>query len=355
MKVFFTALDWGLGHTARIIPIIAQYKKAGHHIIIGCSTRQKKLFQQHFDDVEYVNFSSISPQLAKTGKQVTPWISFAFRLYFFTKTEKRRIKKLYSKYIFNTIVSDNRYGAHVKACKNILITHQLNLELPKPFRLFTRLSNKWVHKQINRFDICWVPDIAGNENLAGKLSQPYPECKAKVKHIGAFSRLNLVEAIKTEKKDIVVLISGPENQRTVLEEIMLQQLKKPENKYSFMVLGGKPEDSQEENTEVINNIEPGKLKYLLKNAKYIFCRSGYSSIMDLYCLNRTAFLVPTPGQSEQEYLAEYLNEKGWFLTASQKNFNLMTALDRLNRFQPKAFPSEWAQRSIENFSIETNI
>ena len=39
-------------------------------------------------------------------------------------------------------------------------------------------------------------------------------------------------------------------------------------------------------------------------------------------------MVPTPGQTEQEYLANYLNEKGLFYTMSQKAFNLELAFDK---------------------------
>ncbi len=351
MKVFFTALDWGLGHTARIIPIIVQYKKEGHSILIGCSKRQKQLFQQHLSNVEYIDFKSVYPHLSKTGNQTIPWISFAFKFFFFTLIERWRVKKIHTNYGFDIIVTDNRYGIYNKACKNIIITHQLNLVLPKPFHFFTGLTNHWIHKQINRFDQCLVPDIIESENLAGKLSMPCSGIKTKIRFIGPLSRLNLVNAEVTMQKDIVVLVSGPENQRTVYEDLLLTQLKEFGNKYSYILLGGRPEKSEEDNTEVINNIAPGKLKYLLQQAKYIFCRSGYSSLMDLVSLNKTAYLVPTPGQSEQEHLAEYLSEQGWFLMCKQENFNLLTALDQLDHFEARDFPPEWAQRSIESFSI----
>ena len=39
--------------------------------------------------------------------------------------------------------------------------------------------------------------------------------------------------------------------------------------------------------------------------------------MELVSLKCSALLVPTPGQTEQEYLAEYLSSKGLFSTCSQ--------------------------------------
>ena len=60
-------------------------------------------------------------------------------------------------------------------------------------------------------------------------------------------------------------------------------------------------------------------------ADLIVTRAGYSSIMDLAVMNRTAVLVPTPGQREQEYLAAYLMEKGFYYSENQDSFNLLRA------------------------------
>jgi UDP-N-acetylglucosamine:LPS N-acetylglucosamine transferase len=52
--------------------------------------------------------------------------------------------------------------------------------------------------------------------------------------------------------------------------------------------------------------------------------------MDLVVLGIPAILVPTPGQSEQEYLAARLARKGWYQVIHQEN------LDLESLFQQKA-------------------
>jgi UDP-N-acetylglucosamine:LPS N-acetylglucosamine transferase len=59
------------------------------------------------------------------------------------------------------------------------------------------------------------------------------------------------------------------------------------------------------------------MKEIISGSDNIITRSGYSTIMELVSLNCTALIIPTPGQTEQEYLAEYLSEKGWFYSVSQ--------------------------------------
>lgn len=53
-----------------------------------------------------------------------------------------------------------------------------------------------------------------------------------------------------------------------------------------------------------------QLSELIKSANCIICRSGYSTLMDLFVLKKTnLILIPTPAQSEQLYLASYWKKK----------------------------------------------
>jgi UDP-N-acetylglucosamine:LPS N-acetylglucosamine transferase len=69
------------------------------------------------------------------------------------------------------------------------------------------------------------------------------------------------------------------------------------------------------------------LNELLNNSEYIVARSGYSTIMDLLAVKKNAILIPTPGQTEQEYLGQYSHEKKWMYSVAQKNFNLQAAMN----------------------------
>ena len=79
--------------------------------------------------------------------------------------------------------------------------------------------------------------------------------------------------------------------------------------------------------QIWNHLPTNALNELLNNSEYIVARSGYSTIMDLLTVKKNAILVPTPGQTEQEYLGQYLHEKKWMYSVAQKNFNLQTAMN----------------------------
>ena len=83
------------------------------------------------------------------------------------------------------------------------------------------------------------------------------------------------------------------------------------------------------------------MKEIIAASENIISRSGYTTIMELVSMGRTAMIIPTPGQTEQEYLAEYLSEKGWFDTIAQKEINqifytIMGIRHGLKRLMPRA-------------------
>ncbi len=54
-------------------------------------------------------------------------------------------------------------------------------------------------------------------------------------------------------------------------------------------------------------------------------------------LKKKAFFVPTPGQTEQEYLAKRMHKNGWFNGGKQEHFDVMYALADSNGFEPPFF------------------
>jgi predicted glycosyltransferase len=91
------------------------------------------------------------------------------------------------------------------------------------------------------------------------------------------------------------------------------------------------------------------MKELIMTSKSIIARAGYTSIMELISLGRTALLIPTPGQTEQEYLARSLTEKGWFSSISQKQTDKAVA--------PASAGPSWPDQLIEQsrFYLEKAI
>ncbi len=73
------------------------------------------------------------------------------------------------------------------------------------------------------------------------------------------------------------------------------------------------------------------MKELISGSEAIITRSGYTTIMELISLNCSALLIPTPGQTEQEYLARYLVGKGWFTSYfTKENKQQSSSLPSIN-------------------------
>lgn len=335
MKVFVAALNWGLGHVTRIIPIIQQQVDKGNKVIIGASFNQVPLYKEHFPSLTIETIPGKPPVYSKGNSQVFSVIRFIPDFIGSIKSDNRFLKNVITKYDIDMVISDNRYGLWNKSVKSIIVTHQVNLKLPRAIRILVRPINYFVRKHINRFDLCYIPDFQGSVNIAGALNYPLPKLKCATKYIGPQSRLSIVQSAKLHSyPDLLILISGPEKQRSIFEGKILESIQINAIKTSYLIVRGITDNNIPELPNSINHTPATNLKAYIENAKYIICRAGYSSIMDLVLLNKTALLVPTPGQTEQEYLANYLFEKGRFLSVKQNNLNIKTAIYELKNFVP---------------------
>ncbi|MCH8902523.1 MAG: hypothetical protein IIA45_01215 [Bacteroidetes bacterium] len=236
------------------------------------------------------------------------------------------------------MISDNRYGLWWNQSENpdnkvytVFMTHQLHAKLPSFWKIFAPLFHRFTKRTLKRFDECWIPDIESENNLSGALSHPPISDAANNKriiidYIGPLSRFSR-HARQTKKYNQVFILSGPEPQRTIFEEIILAQLENTVEK--SLVVRGMPEnmniEKYSEHVDLASHMETEELNEIILAADLIVTRAGYSSIMDLAVMNRTAVLVPTPGQREQEYLAAYLMEKGFYYSENQDSFNLLRA------------------------------
>ncbi len=333
--ILFCPLNWGLGHASRSVPIIRVFQKMGFRIILAADKAPLAFLKTQFPELEWIRFKGFDPQYAK-GKQ--QFLKLAFQLpmaLWFNYQDRRFIAKLQRKTNIDLIISDNRFGAFSKKIPSVIITHQLNLQMPKSFRLFTPLANKLNHTLLKQFSQCWIPDFQGQNRLSGELSN-IPKNFIPTIHLGILSRFLSAKPEPTKKDiDLLVILSGPEPQRSQLEEKVIRQL--AEEIGNFVILRGLPQLQTQEkishNTRLLNHATDELFLELINRAKQILCRGGYSTIMDLANLKRTALLVPTPGQTEQEYLAKYLSGKSLFTSVNQDDIILK---DLLNNPQPNA-------------------
>ncbi len=331
--ILLSPLDWGLGHTTRLIPIINSLIK-DNNIILAASGISYEYYKSYFPQIKLIKIKGYDIKYSNRNL-IAKLILQIPRIFFIIYTEHKILKKLINKYNIDTVISDNRYGLWNKKIKSIFITHQINIKTSKNNWFIEKIIYKINLFFINKFDYCLIPDLE-NSLFTGELTNKYPLPKNS-KFIGLLSRFNgILDNKKQEfdKYDVFVIISGPEPQKTNLQKILIEQLDK--TAYKVLIVNGSINNNIQliNNIKIVPNLSDNEIIYHLKESKYIISRSGYSTIMDLFTINRTAILVPTPKQTEQEYLAEIHNKN--FVICKQEYFNfndLKKQFDNFNNFE----------------------
>ncbi|MEA3317247.1 MAG: glycosyltransferase [Bacteroidota bacterium] len=335
-NILISPLNWGLGHASRIVPIIYYFKKRNYNVILAADTHIINFLKLEFPEIQHVFLPSYKVKFSKRKSQILVFLSLIPKILYYTIKEHFLLKEIIDKYNIDIVISDNRYGLWSKKAKSIFITHQLMIKLPLVFKIFEYPVHLFLRLLISPFDKCWVPDFANYKNLSGDLSHKY-SISSNVKFIGPLSRFKDNKEHKTNgnKYDILCILSGPEPQRTIFENILIKQLSNIEK--SVVIVRGTNVVLPYKN-RITNNIKffdicsSVELKNLIINAGIVICRSGYSSIMDLTALNKKAVLVPTPGQTEQEYLAKRLQKQKCYYSMSQKDFSIDSALKNYQKY-----------------------
>lgn len=292
--------------------------------IIAADKNPLAFLQKEFPNLEFIRLPGFEPTYSKGNSQVFKLLTSIPRAIIDFKKEHLEIERIVKERKIDTIISDNRFGCWSKNAYSIFITHQLHIQVPRLFRWTYPVVNMMSRSYIKHYDELWIPDVENEPSLSGILSHP-ADAKIKTKYIGILSRFNGYGYDYGYDYDYLVILSGPEPQRTIFEEIVLKQASEVESK--IVVLRAKPDQEDlpinaPNNVLIYNHVDDDFFVELVSKSKNIICRGGYSSLMDLVSLNRNAYLVPTPGQTEQEYLADYLTKKRLFNSCKQKDFQL---------------------------------
>lgn len=330
-RILVCPLDWGLGHATRCIPVIRALAGAGAVPVIASDGRQLTLLRTEFPDAEYVELPGYGVRYSVKVPAALFLLLSVPRLLHAVIREHRKLKKLVRELNIDAVISDNRYGLWHRRIPSALITHQLNI-IPPPFlRVFAPFLREATRFFIRRFDECWVPDFAGTPNLSGKLSHG-SGIPANTRYIGLLSRFSGMSTGNGTAKeyDILALVSGPEPQRSIFENLLKEQF--PLQGKRCLLLSGTPENQEirtiKPGLDAAGHLPAGQLEALLGNGPLVIARSGYSTLMDLAFTGNKAILVPTPGQTEQEYLAGFLDNQGFFTTCRQSDLNLSNAVEK---------------------------
>jgi uncharacterized protein (TIGR00661 family) len=350
-RILIAPLDWGLGHATRCIPVISALIKQHYTVFVAAEGQIKILLQKEFPRLHFIELRGYRVKYSRYAfwmpvKMILQLPKIMHRIY----SENRWLKKVIKQYDINAVISDNRMGLYHKKIPSVYITHQLNIKTGNSFT--ENLTQKIHYHFINKFKACWVPDIEGIVNLAGELSHPATLPKVPVAYLGSLSRFE--KAAVENQYDLCIILSGPEPQRTVFEKIILADVDKMQEKVCLvrgLPLETKVPELNNTSIEIKNHLPADELSKIIQQSKIIISRCGYSTIMDLVKLQTKAILVPTPGQTEQEYLGKYLQEQKIFYSIGQKNFSLSEAIKKAAAFEYRAWPANHDDYKtvVENF------
>ena len=322
-RVLFAVLDWGLGHATRSIPIINELIETNFEVIIAGSGASLKLLRNEYPTLRSYDLPGYDPIYPRDGSMVIAMVAQLPKFVQAIRREHQTLKRIIANENIDAVISDNRYGCWSSEKYSVIITHQSNIQMPKRFGWLAPFIRKITLRMLKNFSECWVPDTNGGF-LSGALSDFSHRPDLAVTFIGPLSRLKVL-AHPTIKYDILAVFSGPEPQRSIFEKTVEDQLNKSGK--SFFVVRGLPFNNEnDKDNNALNFAGIEKLSELMASSDVIIARSGYSTVMDLLALKKKAILVPTPGQTEQEYLAKCLGEKAWFYCVNQSEFNLPSAL-----------------------------
>ena len=305
-KVLICPLNWGLGHATRCVPIIQKLMTEGHEVTVVADGYPLQFLRQEFPTLRFIEFPSYSVYYASGTSQVGAMLFNSPSIVRGIINEHRWLINLLKTEHFDQVISDNRFGMWNKRVHSIYITHQLMIKMPQELKFLEPLAH-FIHKMfINRYDECWIPDTKENGGLSGDLAHEYP-LPRNAKFIGTLSRFEgMGNTTPTTDYEVVAIVSGIEPQRTLFEEHLIQKYKNRAKR--ILIVSGQPQQKQTkiqtDNITLVPHLSTQELAAAFLGAKKIISRSGYSTIMDLEalkCLQKAEF-IPTPGQTEQEYL-----------------------------------------------------
>jgi predicted glycosyltransferase len=332
-RILITPLDWGLGHSTRCIPIIQRLRELDARPVIGADKGPLALLRDAFPDLSHVRIPGVEVRYAKGASQTWAMATQFPAMLRSVREEHHLFLNLRRQLQLDAVISDQRFGIRADGLPSVIITHQLF-----PFTPFAQGVLRRINlRSVARFDRCWIPDDAQEPGLAGELSHGR-NVPANARYIGPVSRMDPAKAIvPTEPYRVVCVISGPEPQRTLLEEELMKQLPRIEGRH--LLVRGKPEPALDEHVAPpvgapgivrrLSHLGGDALSGALLQAELIVSRTGYTTLMDLALIGRSALVIPTPGQEEQEYLGKLHTRSGRFFVQNQEKLNIADALGKV--------------------------
>jgi len=338
-------LSWGLGHATRDIPIIRELLTHEHKITIASRGPALTLLQKEFPECTFIHFPDYLAPYTKSRFYVVKFTVYIPIIISAIHVEEKTAHRLFKENKYDLIISDNRFGVYSQDAPSFFISHQLRFSAPLIVSFAEELAQTFNSHFHEKFTRVIVPDNSPETvSLSGKLSQNTRQ--ATLKRIYYAGILSSIRKLNVEKDiDFLISISGPGPQRTMLEKVIMKQIQKLSGKK--MVLLGRPAEDFEYKMDSLTTVKSyagrEEMSVLMNRAKFIISRSGYTTVMEIAELGKKHCLfIPTPGQTEQEYLSQYYQEKGWFYSKSQYSLDIVRDVEEAKKYPgfPKMQDSE---------------
>jgi hypothetical protein len=342
-KICIAPLDWGLGHATRCISLAKALMQLNYQVFIASEGHHEVILREALPEATFLPLPGYRIQYSKEAKWfLLKMIAQLPKIIFSVYYEKNWLRKMQKQFHFDIIISDNRFGFYHKGIPSVFITHQLNIQTG--FTWTNTIARILQYRFIKKFNALWIPDIDGEKNYAGLLSNPIKKPGIPIWYMGALSRLALnVEHSSEQNIRFLGIVSGPEPQRTLFENALWIQGNAGDD--AFAIVAGRPIANNEPTNSLKGKLYPHAngtdLADLISAAEYIFFRGGYTSLMELIPFKKKLIIIPTPGQTEQEYLAKWWEVNQWAICFNQEGFNLKEALAKaasMNFTQPIFYP-----------------
>ncbi len=346
-KVFYAVLNMGLGHASRSLPLIREFRKRGWQVLVGSTGRALEFLKWEVPGATFLDTPAYDLQYAANG-YLLPRLAAQFpRLLKKIHDETRFCKQVVRRHAPDLIISDHCYGMYHPAVRSYFLSHQIYFEMPGGLQMFSALGGHFNFRYHRAYQAIIIPDLKGERGglLSGRLSRT-PGNRHHYFYTGLLSSIE--KSARPADIDVLVSISGPEPQRTIFEQKVLAQIGGVPGKK--VVLLGKSESLQtrrpDPSLQVRSHAPREEIQELFNRARLIVSRPGYSTLMELAELGKPALLVPTPGQTEQIYLARRMTQMGWFFSVPQDSLDLETHLPRAADFPGLSRPGA-TQQSVQ--------
>ncbi len=349
-RILFAVGHWGLGHATRDLPLIHGLLEAGCEVIVGCDGPPLEVLRRELKGVcEVVRLPASPIPLARTPLQFYARYTCLLLPMLFSKwTQHAHVERLVSERRIDLIVSDNRYGCYSRQVPSYLLAHGLRFIAPFGRWWMEPMLEYVNYRSFLPFVRLIVPDFATN-SLSGRLSHDLrfipSDRLAYIGHISSIQRRPGEEDL-----DYFITISGPEPQRGMLEQRLLEQVKRLPGR-GMMALGrpGVGRVGWHGGCKVYGYLDRFRQEEVMNRARVVVSRSGYTTLMELAELGKRALLIPTPGQTEQEYLGAYHQQQGNAPMVEQDALQLEQDIRRVHDGF-RGFQVPWATRqSVAHF------